>query len=313
MARQVRIGSRPSQLALAQSGLVARQLRQACANLECVIVPISTTGDRLATPSLAQIGGKGLFIRELEQALLEGRIDLAVHSMKDLPAQLAPQFRVAAVPAREDAADVLIGAAPGLLELPARARLGTASLRRRFEALRQRPDLEVRPLRGNVDTRLAKLAAGEFDGIILALAGLKRLGRASDVAWHPLPERDFIPAGGQGALALEALSLDPVAKSREIESAIASLDDPVARCEVDAERTYLAALGASCASPVGVRAWAEPDAITVRTSLFSLDGARWLGDEVRLAGSLNRALAAQAARALAERMIANGAHELIGR
>src|SRR5579875_1600741 len=228
MALQVRIGSRPSQLALAQTGLIARQLRQVRPDLKWQIVPISTTGDRLAAPSLAQIGGKGLFVRELEQALLEDRIDLAVHSMKDLPAQLAPQFRLVAVPAREDAADVLIGA-PGLAQLPARARLGTASMRRRFEALRQRPDLDVRPLRGNVDTRLAKLAAGEFDAIILALAGLKRLGRASHLAWHRLPECDFVPAGGQGALALEALSTGLVADDPEVDAAVAALNDPVTR------------------------------------------------------------------------------------
>jgi hydroxymethylbilane synthase len=310
MATQVRIGSRPSQLALAQTGLIARQLRQARPDLEWLIVPISTTGDRLSSPSLAQIGGKGLFVRELEQALLEKRIDLAIHSMKDLPAQLAPQFRLVAVPAREDAADVLIGASD-LPELPARARLGTASLRRRFEALRLRPDLDVRPLRGNVDSRLAKLTAGEFDAIILALAGLKRLGRASDLAWHRLPERDFVPAGGQGALALQALNAGPVADSAEIERTIVALDDSVTRCEIEAERAFLAAMGASCASPVGVRAWARPNALTLRASLFSLDGARWMGDEVTLAGSPQTALVTEAARTLAERMIANGAHELI--
>src|SRR5712691_4963353 len=165
MAPRIRIGSRPSRLALAQAEIVTRGLEQFVAGLECEIVPIRTTGDKLTTPSLAQVGGKGLFVRELEQALEAGRIDIAVHSMKDIPAVLAPRFGLLAVPAREDSADVLLSGGADLAGLPRAARLGTSSLRRRFEALRLRPDLDIQPLRGNIDTRLARLAAGEFDAI----------------------------------------------------------------------------------------------------------------------------------------------------
>ena len=206
MPRQLRIGSRPSRLALAQSEIIQRQIEGMLPGLVCQIVPIKTTGDKLTTPSLAQVGGKGLFVRELEQALEAGRIDIAVHSMKDMPAVLAPRFRLLAVPAREDTADVLLSAGPDLSGLARGARLGTSSLRRRFEALRLRPDLDFAPLRGNIDTRLAKLTAGEFDAIILAAAGLKRLGHTDLPVMHRLNRDDFVPAGGQGALAIEALA-----------------------------------------------------------------------------------------------------------
>src|SRR5512146_2203898 len=178
MAATLRIGSRPSPLALAQAGLLRRQLAQLIPAAPIEIVPIRTSGDRMATAALAQVGGKGLFIKEREQALAEGRIDLAVHSMKDLPAQLASGFRIAAVPERADPRDALLARPAGTLAtLPRGARLGTSSARRRFEALRLRPDLAVVALRGNVDTRQRRLAAGEFDAIILAMAGLTRLER----------------------------------------------------------------------------------------------------------------------------------------
>src|SRR5690349_1914711 len=182
MTSTLRIGSRPSRLALAQATVVQHKLAALLPAASIEIVPIRTTGDRMAAAPLAQVGGKGLFIKELEQALIDGRIDLAVHSMKDLPAQLAPGFRIAAVPERADPRDGLLtrparaGSDGGsLAALPRGARLGTSSARRRFQALRLRPDLEVVALRGNVDTRLARLAAGGFDAIILAIAGLERL------------------------------------------------------------------------------------------------------------------------------------------
>lgn len=325
MASVLRIGSRPSRLALAQAELVRHKLAALVPSVSIEIVPIRTSGDRMATAALAQVGGKGLFIKELEQALVEGRIDLAVHSMKDLPAQLTPGFRIAAVPERADPRDALLARIGGsLAALPRGARLGTSSMRRRFEALRLRPDLEIAALRGNVDTRLARLAAGDFDAIILAMAGLLRLERderdAAAAALVPLDARDFVPCGGQGALCIEALASRQVAGSPELEAALAALDDPRAHVEVAAERAFLAALGASCVSPVGVYATLEADTLAMRALVFSVDGARHLSDEISgnvtdgaAAGTpgapLERA-AALGAR-LAQRMLADGAGALV--
>ena len=327
MASVLRIGSRPSHLALAQAELVRHKLAALVPSVSIEIVPIRTSGDRMATAALAQVGGKGLFIKELEQALVEGRIDLAVHSMKDLPAQLTSGFRIAAVPERADPRDALLARSAGsLAALPRGARLGTSSMRRRFEALRLRPDLEIAALRGNVDTRLARLAAGDFDAIILAMAGLLRLERderdaaAGGVALVPLDARDFVPCGGQGALCIEALASRQVAGSPELEAALAALDDPRAHVEVAAERAFLAALGASCVSPVGVYATLEADTLAMRALVFSVDGARHLSDEISgnvtdgaAAGTpgapLERA-AALGAR-LAQRMLADGAGALV--
>lgn len=312
MAPRLRIGSRPSQLALAQARLVRDELGRRCPQIACEIVPISTTGDRLATPSLAQVGGKGLFVRELETALAERRIDLAVHSMKDLPAITASGMRIVAVPPRESCADVLIARFEGGLDaLPRAARVGTSSARRRYEILRIRPDLDIRPLRGNVDTRTRKLQAGDFDAIILAAAGLKRLGAAPDLPMSILPEEDFIPAGGQGALAIEALADEPFA-SAEIERALIAMDDICARCEISAERAYLAAVGASCASPVGVRAIASKRSLIVRALLFSLDGGESMADMLAVASTPHPEAAARAGEELGRRMLANGAAALIG-
>src|ERR1700674_4048221 len=205
MSFRLRIGSRPSALALAQARLIKRQIEAALHGLAAEIVAVSTSGDKLTTASLAQIGGKGLFIRELEQALAAGDVDIAVHSMKDLPAVLPAEFRLAAVPERENPRDALVTRVLGGWNgLRRGARLGTSSTRRQLEALRLRPDLAVMPLRGNIDTRLARLAAGDFDAIILAMAGLRRLGKLDAIACTELDEREFVPSGGQGALAIEA-------------------------------------------------------------------------------------------------------------
>jgi hydroxymethylbilane synthase len=312
MPPRIRIGSRPSRLALAQAAIVKNRLQQILPGLECEVVPIRTTGDKLTTPSLAQVGGKGLFVRELEQALEARRVDIAVHSMKDLPAVTPPRFRLIAVPPREDAIDVLLSAGPAIAELPRAARLGTSSLRRRFEALLIRPDLDVQPLRGNIDTRLARLKAGEFDAIILAAAGLRRLGQTGLPAMHPLREEDFVPAGGQGALAIEGLAEGWAGGSSEIEDAVSALDDAPARIETGAERACLAAIGASCASPIGVKAAAEGGTLTIRALLFSLDGTRSMADRLSTALTFDFAEAEETGRNLARRMLAGGAAELIG-
>src|SRR6266849_4247400 len=196
---RLKIGSRPSKLAIAQASIVRARLAAQIPGVEIEIVEIRTSGDQLTTASLAQVGGKGLFVKELEQALAARHIDIAVHSMKDLPAVLPAEFRVASVIERENTADVLVtrdGAA--LTALPAGARLGPSSLRRRFQALRVNRGLEIVPLRGNVDTRLRRVADGSLDAIIVAMAGLKRLGRIGDVKFVELDARAFIPAGAQG-------------------------------------------------------------------------------------------------------------------
>jgi hydroxymethylbilane synthase len=312
MPPQLRIGSRPSRLALAQARIVKDAIERIAPDLVCEIVAIKTTGDKLTTPSLADLGGKGLFVRELEQALAAGQIDIAVHSMKDMPARLAPSFKLLAVPAREDTADVLLTGGPDLAHLPQGARLGTSSLRRRFEALRLRPDLDVQPLRGNIDTRLARLRAGEFDAIILAAAGLKRLGQSDLPPMHHLAEDDFVPAGGQGALAIEGMADRSPGGSAEAERTVATMDDRRARTEVSAERAFLAEIGASCASPIGVRATAEGGRLALRALLFSLDGVQSMTDSLSVAQSSAVADAERAGVELAQLMLARGAAELIG-
>jgi hydroxymethylbilane synthase len=319
MTSVIRIGSRPSRLALAQAELVRQNLAALVPSVTIEIVPIRTSGDRMATATLAEVGGKGLFIKELEQALGEGRIDLAVHSMKDLPALLAPGFRIAAVPERGDPRDALLSRVGGAIAaLPRGARLGTSSARRRFEALRLRPDLDVVALRGNIDTRLARVAAGDFDAIILAMAGLKRLerGERDGVALAPLPERDFVPCGGQGALCIEAFLGRPVGGSADIDSAVAALDDPRSHLEVAAERAFLAAVGASCVSPIGVFATLDAVTLNMRALVFSIEGARHMTDEISdkviddtPGASLQRA--AGIGTRLAQRMLAGGARQLI--
>jgi hydroxymethylbilane synthase len=311
MAFRLRIGSRPSRLALAQTEIVRSRLASMVSDLSAEVVEIRTSGDRLASASLAGVGGKGLFIRELEQALMEKRIDLAVHSMKDLPAILEPQFRIGAVSEREDPRDVLVtrDGSP-LASLPKGTRLGTSSLRRRFQVQRANPGLEISPLRGNVDTRLRRVTEGGLDAIVIAMAGLRRLGLSAGVRFTPLDERDFIPAGGQAALAIETLAN---ISSPLLDRTLAALNDPRARFETTAERAFLAAIGASCASPVGAKATVAKDAVTLRAILFSSDGAAEMSDEleepldVDLAPSAAQSLGAR----LGERMLARGADRLI--
>jgi len=280
---KIRIGSRPSQLALVQASMMRERLAAQISDVdpEIEIVEIRTSGDKLTSASLAQVGGKGLFIKELEQALADRKIDAAVHSMKDLPAVLPPNFRVAAVPGRETTSDILVtrdGSA--LSALPVGARLGTSSSRRRFQALRMNRGLDVLPLRGNVDTRLKRVTDGSFDAIIIAMAGVKRLGRLRDVKFVELDGRDFIPAGGQGALAIEMLAGrdDPV--SNELDRALCTINDPRAFYETAAERSFLAAIDASCTTPVGVRASIVGDTLALAAILFSPDGARELSESL---------------------------------
>ena len=301
MAPLVRIGTRRSKLALTQSGMMQRAIGRALgvadADLpEAVpLVEIVTTGDRVQDRRLMEIGGKALFTKEIEEALLDGRVDVAVHSMKDVPADQPDGLCIAAVPPREDARDAFVSETfATFADLPRRARLGTASLRRQAQALALRPDLTIEMLRGNVDTRLRKLAEGEFDAILLAVSGLNRLG-FEGVIRERLSLDDFLPAPGQGALALQT-------RTEDLDSAwVAALNDPVTALAVAAERGAMTALEGSCRTAVGAHAEITGGRLRMTAEMLSPDGsARW-----RCTGELSDALADDAmdqARALGLRL-----------
>jgi hydroxymethylbilane synthase len=244
----LRIATRKSALALWQAEHVAALLRAAHPGLNVALVPLSTRGDEILDQPLATIGGKGLFLKELEVAMLEGRAELAVHSLKDVPAELEPGFTLPAILPRADAADAFVSNHhANLASLPQGARVGTSSLRRQAQLRALRPDLQLRDLRGNVGTRLGKLDAGDYDAIVLACAGLERLGLAGRIASR-LAAPDWLPAPGQAAIVIEARDSQPTTLAL-----LAALDDTDTRLTVSAERAMNRALGGSCTVPVG--AW----------------------------------------------------------
>ena len=246
--RLLRIGSRGSILAVAQSSWVREQILRRCQDVEVELRIIKTSGDRFLEMPIPAIGGKGVFTKEIEAALLGGEIDLAVHSMKDLPTELPAGLAIAAVPKREDARDVLVTRSKiAFGQLPAGARVGTGSLRRRAQLIYHRGDLVIAPIRGNVDTRLRKLDDGEVDALVVAAAGLKRMGRADRIGEY-LPDDICVSAVAQGALAIETRD---EASAREI---VAFLHDAATFAEVCAERSLLARLGGGCHVPIGARA-----------------------------------------------------------
>jgi len=300
----IRLGTRTSPLALAQAAGVADALRRL--GVEVDIVPMKTEGDRLASARLADVGGKGLFVREIEEALLRGTIDVAVHSLKDLPALLPAGLCLAAFPPREDPRDVLVTrTGRSLQELAAGAVVGTSSPRRRALVLAARPDVMVEPLRGNVDTRLGKLESGAFDAIILAAAGLRRLGVQPPHAVALAPE-EFIPAVGQGIIAVEARADDD-----KTLAALAILDDGETRACAEAERAFLACLGASCNSPLAAHATvvgAAARALRLTALIASEDGR----DVMRAQAEGVRERAGALGRELADTMLARGAAMVAG-
>jgi hydroxymethylbilane synthase len=289
------IASRGSQLALWQAHWVERQL----AALGCAsrIDIIKTTGDKITDVPLAQVGGKGLFTKEIEDALLAGRADLAVHSLKDLPTELPAGLVLAATPAREDPRDALVG--KRLADLPASARVGTSSLRRAAQLRSVRPDLRIEPVRGNLDTRLRKLDEGRYDAIVLAAAGLKRLGWEDRIAEVLLPEI-MCPAVGQGALAIETGNAGLLACRQ--------LNDPATESAVTAERALLAALGGGCQVPVGAYATVTGDRLSLQAVVVSPDGVHLVrdrcegpaADAVRIGRELGEALLAAGADSILE-------------
>jgi hydroxymethylbilane synthase len=269
---KLRIGSRGSQLALWQANHVSSLLRTRGHQVEIEV--IKTTGDKITEVALAQVGTKGMFTKEIEEALAERRVHLAVHSLKDLPTELAATFVLAAVMKREDPRDVFLSLrCARFRELPEGARVGTSSLRRQAQIKALRPDLNIFPLRGNVDTRLRKLESGEFDAIILAAAGLNRLGRTERVR-EVLPVEVMCPAVGQGALGIEARA-DDAATLKEL----AFLDDDAARRATEAERALLRTLGGGCQVPIGAYAEAMGGALRLTAIVAQTDGDEVLRDQ----------------------------------
>jgi hydroxymethylbilane synthase len=299
------IATRQSKLALWQAEHVAALLRRAHPGIPVELLPMTTRGDRILDRSLAAIGGKGLFIKELEAALEEGRANLAVHSMKDVPSDLPAGMTLAAMLPRADPRDALItrgGAALG--DLPRGARLGTSSLRRRAQLLASRPDLDVRTLRGNVDTRLKRLDDGELDAIVLAAAGLTRLGLESRIG-ALLDPSVSLPAVGQGVIGIECRSDDAAARD-----ATHVLNDSAAHTAVTAERAFARRLGGSCQSPIAAFAELEAEGrLTLRGLVAEPDGTRLIRDS--LVGSA--AHAEELGDRLAERVLAAGGGELLAR
>jgi hydroxymethylbilane synthase len=268
--RPLRIGTRGSPMALFQAGLVRDRLRAAHPDLAAEgaveLVAIRTTGDRVQTRLLAEIGGKGLFTKEIEEALIDRRIDLAVHSLKDMETVLPAGLDIGCVLARDDPRDALVSRGGGLADLMRGARIGTASLRRRAQLLRYRGDFAIAPMRGNVGTRLDKLAAGEVDALVLALCGLQRLGKAG-VASEILPPELMLPAVGQGALAIECRAADDKLRQR-----LAPLNDPATAASVAAERAMLAALDGSCRTPIAGLATIAEGRLGLDALLLAPDG-----------------------------------------
>jgi hydroxymethylbilane synthase len=300
----LRIATRKSPLALWQAEHVATLLRGAHAGIDVQLLPMSTQGDRIQDRSLAAIGGKGLFIKELEVALAERRADIAVHSMKDVPADMPPGFVIAAFLARADPRDALLcRRSSALTDLPTGAKLGTSSLRRRAQILAARPDLAIEPLRGNVETRLSRLEDGALDAIVLACAGLVRLGLESRITSRLAPAT-MLPAVGQGAIGIECRGDDT--RTRAL---VAALDDAATHTALAAERAFARTLGGSCQSPIAALAHIEGDRLTLQGLVAEPDGSRLLRESV----SGDCARAATLGEELARRLLGSGARELLER
>ena len=285
------IATRQSRLALWQANHIKQRLENHHAGLAVELLPMTTSGDQLLDRRLDEAGGKGLFVKELEAAMAEGRADLAVHSMKDVPAELPAGFRLAAITAREDPRDAFVSNRHAALgDMPAGAVLGTSSLRRSAQAMERHPRLQVRLLRGNVETRLAKLDRGEYDAVVLAVAGLVRLGLGARIRGRLDPD-ESLPAPGQGALGVECMQA-----RGDVAALIAPLADAGTTLCVRAERAVSRALGGSCSLPLGAYAELAGTKLTLRALVASADGRQVL--RARVEGQDPEALGAAAAEAL---------------
>lgn len=302
MTQIVRIATRKSALALWQAEFVKARLQHFHPGLAVELVPMSTQGDRILDTPLAKIGGKGLFVKELETAMLEGRADIAVHSMKDVPVEFPAGLMLSTICEREDPRDAFVSNRfATLAELPVGAIVGTSSLRRQCQLKALRPDLQIRDLRGNVNTRLAKLDAGEFDAIILAAAGLIRLGFVARIR-ALLPVEQSLPANGQGAVGIECRSDDLA-----LQALLAPLEHAPTRQAVLAERAMNRALQGGCQVPIGAFALIEGDQLWLRGLVGQLDGSQILQAEVRGLAAEGEALGT----ALAQQLLALGAGDIL--
>ena len=291
----IRLASRASELALAQTREVAEKL----APHPCRVEALTTRGDEVRDRSLAEIGGKGLFVKALEAAMLEGRADAAVHSAKDMESDLAGGSAIAAVLEREDRRDALVGPHAAIEALPEGAAVGTASVRRTAMLLSLRPDLEIRLLRGNVTSRLRQLADGGFDAIVLAMAGLKRLKAEAEI--HPIEESVMLPSAGQGAIAVQAM--DPAGDKRReaVLQALGKADHRPTSLELRAERALLATLDGDCRTPIGASAHFDGDGLSMKAALYSPDGRKSVFAEGRGEGGDPEELGRRLARDLLQR------------
>ena len=301
-ARTLRIATRKSPLALWQANFVKDRLEALHPDLQVELVPMSTQGDKILDTPLAKVGGKGLFVKELETAMLEGRADIAVHSMKDVPVEFPDGLGLHTICEREDPRDAFVSNHFNQIdELPQGAVVGTSSLRRQCQLRAARPDLVIRDLRGNVNTRLAKLDAGEYDAIILAAAGLKRLEMAHRIAAFIEPEQS-LPANGQGAVGIECRLDD-----HELHALLAPLEHPETRIRVLTERAMNRALQGGCQVPIGAYALVQGEEVWLRGLVGSPDGSRVIRDEIRGPLAEGEALG----HTLAQRLLAAGADVIL--
>ncbi|GIH22438.1 porphobilinogen deaminase 1 [Acrocarpospora phusangensis] len=296
---KLRLGTRKSLMATTQSQQVADRLSELTGR-DVELVGITTLGD-VSKAQLSQLGGTGVFVSELRTHLIDGSIDFAVHSLKDLPTAVDPQITIAAIPPRDDPRDALVGGVK-LADLAPGSRIGTGSPRRIAQLRVLRDDLEYVPIRGNADTRIGKVAAGELDGVVLAAAGLARLGRDGEIAQLFEPD-EMLPAPGQGALAVECLTGRP-----DLADLLSVLDDGRTRAAVSAERAVLSALEAGCSAPVGAYAVVDGNTLNLTATVVAIDGT----GAVRKSASGPRTAAMDLGRELAAAMIAQGAGTLMG-
>ncbi|HDZ8965523.1 TPA: hydroxymethylbilane synthase [Aeromonas dhakensis] len=301
-ARTLKIATRKSPLAMWQANFVKDRLEALYPELQVELVPMSTQGDKILDTPLAKVGGKGLFVKELETAMLEGRADIAVHSMKDVPVEFPEGLGLHTICEREDPRDAFVSNRFTVIdELPQGAVVGTSSLRRQCQLRAARPDLVIRDLRGNVNTRLAKLDAGEYDAIILAAAGLKRLEMAHRITAFIEPEQS-LPANGQGAVGIECRLDD-----HELHALLAPLEHPETRIRVLTERAMNRALQGGCQVPIGAYALVEGEEVWLRGLVGSPDGSRVIRDEIRGPLADGEALG----HTLAQRLLADGADAIL--
>lgn len=301
MKEKLVIGTRGSKLALWQADYIAGCLRSRYPDVEIVLQRIMTTGDKILDVPLARIGGKGLFTKELESAMLTGEIDLAVHSLKDMPTELPPGLTLAAITERADCGDALISPRYQTVDaLPPGAKIGTSSLRRKAQLLHYRPDLKISDLRGNLDTRLNKLQSEQFDAIVLAVAGLKRLGWQDRIT-QVLPPEICLPAVGQGALAIESRAAEPILTMLDF------LNHDDSRTAVTAERAFLREVEGGCQVPVGVYGSVREHVVRLEAVILTIDGVRVVRDLIE--GPVQHA--ADLGQTLAQRMLAAGGREIM--